>query len=135
MFVLMATAGLCITVAEAAPASTFRIFFPRLMLANGDGERVTEIKLTQACGEFWGMAGIPKDWGVEIVSPSSGTASLHASAGHGASSLFDLQNWNGVVQISGTHARCKDLSAVITTETGERRKEYHFSGRELHLRK
>ncbi|MDP1980207.1 hypothetical protein [Undibacterium sp.] len=129
-FVLIAVTGLSATVANAAPASTFRVFFPRLALAVEDGERVTELKLTQTCGEFWGLAGIPKDWGVEIVSPSSCTASLHASAGHGASS-----QWNGVVQISGTHARCKDLNAVITTETVERRKEYYFSGRELQLRK
>ncbi|BBB58421.1 hypothetical protein UNDKW_0148 [Undibacterium sp. KW1] len=134
-FVLIAVTGLSATVANAAPASTFRVFFPRLALAVEDGERVAELKLTQTCGEFWGLAGIPKDWGVEIVSPSSGTASLHASAGHGASSIFDLQKWNGVVQISGTHARCKDLNAVITTETVERRKEYYFSGRELQLRK
>ncbi|MFZ6710171.1 hypothetical protein [Undibacterium sp. TC9W] len=134
-FVLMAVSGLCASVANAAPVSTFRVFFPRLVLAVEDGERVTQLKLTQTCGEFWGLSGIPKDWGVEIVSPSSGSASLHATAGHGASSLFDLKKWNGVIQISGTHSRCQDLNAVITTEAGERRKEYYFSGRELQLRK
>ncbi|MFZ6638453.1 hypothetical protein ACO0LL_01865 [Undibacterium sp. TC4M20W] len=135
LVISIAASGLCMATANAAPASILRLYLPWLALAREDGERLTELKLTQACGEFWGLAGIPKDWSVEIISPSSGTAVLHASAGHGASSLFDVRAWNGVVRIAGAHASCKDLSVVLVTETGDRRKEYQLSGRELQLRK
>lgn len=122
--------------AHAKPsASRYRLFFPHLPLASDEGERVTDIELVQSCGDFWGLTGIPKDWSVEIISPSSGTAVLKASAGHGASSLFKLEAWNGVIHMADANPRCKDIDVLVKTEARAGKKEYRLSGNQLFLRK
>jgi len=92
--------------------SRLRVFFPKLKLANADGERIQHLELKMSCGRFRRVS-IPDDWSLEVVSPVSEETTLRADAGHGASTLWRLGELDGGITVSVEEASCFDISATV----------------------
>jgi hypothetical protein len=92
----------------------YRIFFPQLTLNSADGERIDRLDISMACGSFRSISTIPEDWSVQVVSPSSARTSFAADAGHGATSLWNLRQFQGALTISVDERECFELSAKVT---------------------
>ena len=99
----------------------YRVFFPAIELASADGERIESIEITMSCGRFRSMAAIPSDWSAEVVSPVSEQTTLMASAGHGASTMRNMQGLDGAITVSVEDASCFDISATVGTTSTEHR--------------
>jgi hypothetical protein len=121
---------------EAAQPRTklLRVFWPKLTLAKDSGERIEAIEIVVSCGRFRGVSNIPNAWSLEVLSPSSEQTSLRASAGHGATMLWDMRELDGVVSVAVVEPSCFDISAQITTDRSGENKQYHFKRSDLRLR-
>lgn len=118
IFLLLA---LPLAAARAANETLRTISWPPSLLASPTNLRISEIRITLACGEFKAVRFIPTDWNVEVERPVSARAQLHLSAGHGASDLPNLKALDGAIVISGASARCFDILATVYTETNMHR--------------
>jgi hypothetical protein len=132
-------AALCAVVpfvaaADAArTARMVRIGWPPVALKSEDGERISAIELTVTCGRFRRVTNIPDDWSLEVVSPSSEQTTLRASAGHGASELWDLRPLERVIWISIKDDACFDVRARITVGTADVTRHLDFGRDHLKL--
>ncbi|HXF77280.1 MAG TPA: hypothetical protein VN598_00340 [Usitatibacter sp.] len=96
----------------------YRIYFPpfkRVETENSSG-RVTAIEVTVSCGYFTGVTTIPGDWWIQMRGPISGRSTLEASAGHGASYLWDLKTWDGSITVTPYDQSCFDVEAIVATD-------------------
>jgi hypothetical protein len=122
-------------VVAAEAAKHQRLYWPQLALSKDRGERVESIAVEITCARFRGISNIPNDWNVEVVSPSSEVSHLRASAGHGATMLWSLREWDGSIILSGSEASCFDISASVVVDiAGQTTKEYKFKRSELRIR-
>ncbi len=112
----------------------YRLFFPSIVLAVEDGERIESLEIFLSCGEFRGVSTSPHDWSVEIISPSSDVTTLRASAGHGATSLWNISDWNGAIVLEVTEPTCFEVSAVVTSAKSGQTVEHKIGNKELILR-
>jgi hypothetical protein len=120
---------------SAEAAKRHRLYWPQLAISKANGERVDAIAVEMKCGRFRGVSTIPNDWSVEVLSPSSEVTHLRASAGHGASMLWNLREWDGSIVVSVEDSECFDISASVTVDiAGQSTKEYKFKRSELRLR-
>lgn len=118
IFLLLA---LSLSAARAANETLRTISWPPSLLASPTSLRISEIRITLACGEFKAVRFIPSDWNVEVERPVSARAKLHLSAGHTASDLPNLKALDDAIVISGASARCFDILATVYTETNMHR--------------
>jgi len=54
----------------------YRLFFPHIVLATADGERIESVEVTVSCGRFRALTVIPDDWSADVVSPMSEQTTL-----------------------------------------------------------
>jgi len=121
---------------ETSPTlQLYRVFWPHISLASGSGERISSIKVSITCGRFRGIGNIPDDWSLNVVSPMSEQTTLSASAGHGSSELWNLNEVDGQIQISIDTPECFDISAQVTAETSESSRKLKFTRAQLRLSK
>ena len=114
---------------ETAP--TYRLAFPAIALEKD--ERIDALKIEVHCGYIKSLLSVPEDWSFEVRTISR-VATLQASAGHGASWLWDIRPWNRVVAIQSYDASCFDLTATVySTFYEERNRERIFNRRQLKL--
>ncbi|HXS52890.1 MAG TPA: hypothetical protein VN782_10200 [Usitatibacter sp.] len=111
-----------------------RLYWPHLALSKDRGERIDSFEIQVTCGEFRGVSNIPKDWSLEVVSPSSGITHLRASAGHGAAMIWSLRKMEGSISIGAIDPSCFDISAQVVVDSSGQEKKYKFSRSELRLR-
>ena len=121
-------------VAAEGAAQRQRVFWPKIVLANDAGERIDSIEITMSCGRFRGMSNIPNDWSVEVISPSSEVTTLKASAGHGATALWNMRELDGVIAVLIKEPACFDISAVVVATTSDNSRSIKFKKSDLHLR-
>ncbi len=121
--------------AHAAPPKGYRLYFPDLNLNKTDGERIEEINIKVACGHIEEITRIPDDWNIEVIRAISAVEEFHASAGHGASRLNDIERFNGVIHITIGEKDCFDVSATITTLGTEAGRLIELPKSKLKLRK
>jgi hypothetical protein len=116
----------------------YRLYFPPLQRVETETNsgRVTAIKVTVRCGYFTGISRIPGDWWVEMHGPISGETTLVASAGHGASYLWNLETWNGSIAITPYEMSCFDVEAAVTTDGPDESKaaETAYTRKQLRLK-
>lgn len=106
---------LCATAYAANAPQVYRLSFPKIYLNKADGERIEEINIKVACGHVNAIHKIPDDWNIEIIRAISAVEEFHASAGHGASRLNDIDILNGCISITVAEKTCFDVSASIMT--------------------
>jgi hypothetical protein len=120
-------------VAGTGNAGSYRLFFPSIALEKD--ERITGVKVEVTCGYIRGVKPAPDDWGYLVRSPISSLSTLEASAGHGASWLWSIREWNGAVHIAPYDLSCFDVAATVySTFYQERDNERSFNRRQLKLR-
>ena len=85
-------------VPQAQPESRYRVYFPALNLAAQQGERIESLEVVSG-GRFCGVSSIPTDWSIEVVSPSSARTVFRASAGHGFTALWNLDEFQGSMAV------------------------------------
>ncbi len=113
----------------------YRVFFPKLQLAVGKGERITWLQVRVYCGRFRAVAQIPDDWSLEVGVPISGRTSLSASAGSDSAALRRLSELDGVVAVSVEDASCFDIAASVQSQIPqEGNRNYEFGRSELILK-
>jgi hypothetical protein len=143
LLLLAAAIGAAVpTLAADTPANkegVYRLTWPHLLLHSENGERVTSFEIKLACGRFRGIVNIPDDWSLKVVSPVSEVTSLHAEAGHGTSSLWSLQPFDGSIKIEIAGPECFDISAQVTAEGvtadgSETKRQFRFKRKDLQLR-
>jgi hypothetical protein len=115
MLLFVATTVLSATGHAADAPQGYRLFFPNLNLDKEDGERIEEVHIKVACGHIEAITKIPYDWNVKIIRAISAVEEFHASAGHGASRLTDIDKLKGVIRITVGEKGCFDVSATIMT--------------------
>jgi hypothetical protein len=116
----------------------YRLYFPpfkRVETESSSG-RVTAIKVTVHCGFITGISRVPGDWWVEMRGPISGETTFAASAGHGASYLWNLKTWNGSISITPYDMSCFDVTAGVLTDGPDDAKvqETLYTRKQLRLR-
>jgi hypothetical protein len=122
-------------VVAAEAAKQQRLYWPHLALSSAQGERVEAINIEMKCGRFRALSNIPDDWSLEVASPSSEVTHLRASAGHGASMLWNLREWDGSIGVVVREPQCFDISATVAVDiAGQATKEYKFNRSQLRLR-
>jgi hypothetical protein len=122
---LLLTASQSLLAAQAvADGSIYRIGFPSLSLDSASGERVDTIELVASCAEFRGISLVPRDWSVNMLSPSGGEARLTAGAGHGINMLVKLSALDDVISIEVQDAECFKISGVVKTSGAREDKTY-----------
>ena len=103
--------------ADRTRGPTVRVYFPPINLNSAKFERITRLGVDVKCGEVAGVRAIPLDWYVATQrGPESFENFLIANAGHGASYLWSIRAWDGVIVVSTTDAKCFAVSAFIVTE-------------------
>jgi hypothetical protein len=112
---------------EVAEGHIYRIGFPSLSFDSTNGERVEAVELVAACAEFRGMSSVPRDWSVQILSPSGGVARLTTDAGHGINMLTRLAPFNGVISIEVQESACFKVSGRVKTSSGKGDKDYKIA--------
>jgi hypothetical protein len=135
--VIAAIVGVATVVSSMAadlPGRRQRLFWPKITLSKDAGERVTSVEVLMSCGRFRAVGNIPNDWSLEITSPSSEQTRLKASAGHGATTLWNLRELDGVISISVTEPSCFDIAAEVTTIASGQNRTFKFKLSELRLR-
>ena len=127
--------------ADPVKMERYRVYFPNLPLARAQFERVTAIEVIVKCGEIRGVSRIPEDWWVEVRGPVSvenqnyHQSALGASAGHGATWLNDLSEWNGSIAVAALDSKCLAVSATIyTSGVNDVPKQYALSSKQMKLR-
>jgi hypothetical protein len=113
-----------------ATGSRVRVFFPKVKLVSADGERIQALEIKMACGRFRGVSNIPNDWSMTVVSPVSEQTTLRAAAGHGATTLWHLEELDGAVTVSVQEASCFDISATVSSTS----RSFEFSRSKLVLK-
>ena len=132
---MIASVLLASPVVAAEAMKRQRLYWPQLALSRDRGERVKSVEIEMACGRFRGVSNIPDDWSLQVVSPSSEVSHLRASAGHGATMLWNLRELDGAITIAVHEPTCFDISATVTVDiAGESEKKYTFKRSELRLR-
>ena len=117
------------------PGPRYRLNFPAISLASGQGERIVSLDVTVRCGFLAGVSSIPADWSITVRGPISGEATLVAKAGHGASWLWTLRTWNGLISVRPYDMSCFDMSARVVTSgvDSDQSKEITFGRHQLRL--
>lgn len=113
----------------------YRVFFPHMALDAANGERITSIEIAMSCGRFRSLAIIPNDWSVEVISPTSERTTLKAEAGHGATTLWNISDLDGVVVISIEEASCFDITTTVVTTILDHERRYQFTRSNLILKR
>ena len=123
---------------EAQQEARYHIYFPALDLARQDGERIESVEVALSGGRFCGVGNIPKDWSVQVVSPSSGRTSLRASAGHGSTALWNMDEFQGSIAVCLSAPISADggadVSAVVVSATQDARHKHEFKSPQLVLK-
>ncbi len=118
--VLLACMSGCASNSEALRTGhRYRLFFPSITLDTANGERIESVEVTVSCGRFRALTVIPNDWSAEVVSPMSDETILRASAGHGATTLWNMRDWDGTIIISVEDASCFNISATVGTTASQ----------------
>jgi hypothetical protein len=99
----------------------YRLFFPHIVLATADGERIESVEVTVSCGRFRAFTVIPDDWSADVVSPMSEQTTLRASAGHGSSTLRSIRDLDGAIAVSVEESSCFEITATVGTTASEHR--------------
>jgi len=111
-----------------------RLFWPDIVLATNNGERIQAIEVRMSCGRFRGIGNIPNDWSVEVVSPSSEKARLSASSGHGSTAIWSIKELDGSIQFTVSEPTCFDISAMVTIQTSDANRMVTFKRSELRIK-
>ena len=125
-------------VPQAIAESRYRVYFPDVKLAAQQGERIESLEVVMSGGRFCGISSIPKDWSIEVVSPSSARTVFRASAGHGSTALWNLDEFQGSIAVcldaplAGEHT--PDISGTIVSVTQEESHRHEFTGSQLALK-
>ena len=106
-------------VALAQGAARQTVYWPSKLVSTTGNLRITELRVSLACGEVKARKNIPSDWNMEVIRPISARSELHFSAGHGASDIPSLKELDGVIVIGDVDKACFEISAQIVTETSE----------------
>lgn len=96
-------------------ADNYLVRWPATFLPEADDLRIYEVVISLKCGDFKAVNNLPDDWSLEIIRPISGISELRAEAGHGASSISSLADFNDVIKISRLpeNSNCFELSATV----------------------
>lgn len=111
----------------------YRLYFPNIDLPKNDGQRIEQVQITVSCGHIEAITMIPEDWNIEIIRAISAVEKLHASAGHGASMLTNINRLNGVIRIKVGEKECFDVSAIIMTSGEKKARKIHLPRSTLRL--
>lgn len=97
-------------------ADNYLIRWPAILLPEADNLRIYELAITLKCGDFKAVNNLSDDWNLEIIRPISGISELRAEAGHGASNISSLADFNDVIKISRLpeNSNCFELSATVS---------------------
>ena len=118
-------------IASDSQAERQRLFWPDIMLATNNGERIRAIEVRMSCGRFRGIGNIPNDWSIEVVSPSSEQTRLSASSGHGSTAIWSIKELDGSIQFIVNEPTCFDISATVTIQTSGSDRMITFKRSEL----
>jgi hypothetical protein len=112
------------------------VYFPPIKLDSANYERVSGISLFIKCGEIRALRHVPPDWSFQSRGPISREVEFHAGAGHGATWLWSIDQWNGSIAVAPTDQACFDISAKIFTDgqVDEKNQEITLSRKQLKLR-
>jgi hypothetical protein len=120
LFGLLVLGASCTTHRDALMSGhRYRVFFPAIKLASTDGERIDSLEIVVSCGRFHAISAIPSDWSAQVVSPVSAQTKLLASAGHGASTLWNMHGMDGGITVVVEDASCFDIAATVGTTATE----------------
>ncbi len=131
---LVCMPGCAVHRGELITGDRYRLFFPPLLIATVNGERVESVEVAMSCGRFRALAVIPDDWSVEVVSPMSERTKLRAGCGHGSSALWSLRDLDGAITITIEDASCFDISATVVTSVLEHDRRHQFTRSDLILK-
>lgn len=113
-------AALMSCAATAAERSKIYVLsFPASMLHPPESLAIDHLRIVVSCAEFVAVGRIPSDWNVGISRPISGQSGFDASAGHGASALFDLSVFDGVIAVASDDEECLQAKATAWSTSGE----------------
>jgi len=101
-----------LSAAAYADGTRFKIYWPSIALDSANGERIESVEIRLVGARFRGVLNIPDDWSLEIVSPSSAVTTLRASAGHGATTLWNLEPLDGSIVLD---EKGSEISVTIKT--------------------
>jgi hypothetical protein len=105
--------------AAAERSKTYVLRFPASVLRPAESLAIDRLRIVVSCAEFVAIERIPSDWNVGISRPISAQSGFHASAGHGASALFDLSAFDGVIAVSSDDEGCLQAKATAWSTSGE----------------
>ena len=135
---LVLLAAVLSLIPQARPESRYRVYFPTLSLSSQDGERIESLEVVLNGGRFCGVSSIPKDWSIQVVSPSSARTVFRASAGHGSTALWNLDEFQGSIAVCLGVPVAKEhipgISATIVSATQEGSHRHQFTGSQLALK-
>ena len=119
-----------------APVTTpkqveYRLYFPRLELH--PDEQIVGFTVSVACGHIESVTAIPDDWNVDVARAVSEAETFHATAGHGAPYLRQLDPFNGSLHIRPSDRQCFDVHATVEA-TFDRERLIKLSRSQLQLR-
>ena len=78
------------------------------------GERIEAVQLVMHCGRFASLNYIPDDWSAQVAGPVSEETILHMQAGHGASMLWRLSDFDGFVTVIACESSgCFDIAGSV----------------------
>ncbi|MEQ1513607.1 MAG: hypothetical protein ABL934_13150 [Lysobacteraceae bacterium] len=113
-------AALMPCVATAAERSKiYVLYFPKSMLRPAESLAIDHLRIVVSCAEFVAIDRIPSDWNVGVSRPISGQSGFDASAGHGASALFDLTVFDGAIAVSSDEKDCMQAKVTAWSTSGE----------------
>ncbi len=133
MVMMLAVILLSATTHAADSQGVYRLHFSNIDLSKKDGERIEQVQIIVACGHIEAITMIPDDWNIEIGRAISAVEEFHASAGHGASMLTDINKLNGVIRIRVGENDCFDVSAAIMISGKEKARRIDLPQSKLRL--
>jgi hypothetical protein len=112
------------------------VYFPPIKLDSANYERISGISLFIKCGEIRALRQVPADWSFQSRGPISREVEFHAGAGHGATWLWNIDQWNGSIGVAATDHTCFSISAKVFTDgqANEKNQEITLSREQLKLR-
>jgi hypothetical protein len=108
-----------LSVTAAASAKELWLSWPATYLRPTQEMRIVEVKLNIECGEVRAVRSIPSDWNISVTRPISGQSAFWAEAGHGASNIPNLRQFDGTIGIEVDEQPCFKVSATIVEHEKE----------------
>ena len=82
----------------------------------GTAECIEKMEVSIACARWLGIRGIPNDWTVQAVSPSSERSEFKAESGHGSTAVWNFNELRRIIELRVVDPACFDIEARVYVE-------------------